>query len=130
MSKKIYLAGPYSHDDEKVRIGRFEQLNKIASVFMAEGYFVYSPISHTHPIAMAGSLPLGWDYWEKYDTAFIEWSDELHVAMIPGWMESKGVQAEIKIAEKLGKPVKFIEIDPCDFICTNPPYWECREFGE
>jgi site-specific DNA-methyltransferase (adenine-specific) len=108
--KKIYLAGPYSHPEEALRLKRFEQLNGIAADIMSKGDFVYSPISHTHPIAAAGKLPLGWEFWEKYDTTFIEWADEVHVAMLDGWELSKGVQAEISIAKALNKTIRYIEV--------------------
>ncbi len=107
--KKIYLATPYSHKDFVVMLHRFHQVNKAAASLMKEGDLVYSPISHTHPIALAGDLPKGWDYWEAYDLTFIEWADELYVLMQPGWKESVGVTAEIKIAKSMGKPVIYIE---------------------
>ena len=70
---------------------------------------VFSPISHTHPIAAAGNLPVGWEFWKQYDLTFIEWCDELYVLMADGWRESTGVTAEIKLAKELGKPVRYLE---------------------
>jgi hypothetical protein len=107
--KRIYLACPYSHHDARVREARFKRVNVFASMLMKCGDFVFSPISHTHPIAEAGGLPGSWEYWEPYDRSFLEWADELHVLMLPGWKESIGVQAEIRIAQASGKPVKYIE---------------------
>lgn len=106
--KKIYLATPYSHEDDNVRRSRFDDINKVAASLMSDGNCVYSPISHTHPIAEAGSLPLGWDYWEKIDRCFIDWCDEVYVYCADGWKESRGVQAEIFIAIELGKPVRYV----------------------
>ena len=106
---KIYLATPYSHAKPTVRSARFRKINEVAARLMAAGLHVYSPISHTHPIAEAGDLPLGWDFWEQYDRHFIEWCDQLYVYCADGWKESKGVTAEIQIAEELGKPVVFME---------------------
>ncbi len=74
---------------------------------MAGGFLVFSPISHTHPIAEAGDLPKGWEFWESYDRTFLEWCDRLHVLKLPGWRESIGVAAEIQIAGQLGKPVFY-----------------------
>lgn len=102
-----YLAAPYSHAERDVRVFRFNEINKFAAELMRAGELVYSPISHTHPIAEAGDLPRGWEYWERYDTAFIEHSRRIVVLMLPGWVESKGVTAEIGIAERLGTPVTF-----------------------
>jgi len=74
---------------------------------MSEGVLVFSPISHTHPIAMASAphdwkLPLGFDYWERYDTAVLESCKALIVCCLPGWDLSAGVAAEYRIADGLG----------------------------
>jgi nucleoside 2-deoxyribosyltransferase len=107
--KRVYLACPYSHVNAEVKQTRFEAVNKIAAEFMAKGYLIFSPISHTHPIALAGALPGHWEFWEAYDRTFIEWADELWVLKLEGWNMSKGVKAEIAIAKAAGKPVRYIE---------------------
>lgn len=103
--KKVYIAIPYKGLEEK----SFKVTNGVAHKLMNEGYVVYSPISHNHPIVMQEGLPKGWDYWEKHDTAFIKWCDILFVCKLDGWEESVGVQTEIKIAKKLKKEIKYIE---------------------
>ena len=80
---------------------------------MAAGVYVFSPISHTHPIAEAGSLPTGWEFWEAYDNIMLSRCTKLIVLMLDGWKESKGVAAEIKIAEKLGIPIVYIHDATC-----------------
>lgn len=102
--KKVYLATPYTGTLEQQE-SRFQKVNKIAANLIKQGYLVFSPISHTHPIALAGDLPTGWVFWEQYDLTFIEWADELYVYCQEGWRESTGVQAEIKLAKKLNKPI-------------------------
>lgn len=102
---KIYLACPYTHKDMSIKIQRFEAVNKKAGELMNRGYIVFSPISMTHPIAVAFNLPSHWDFWEKQDTPFIEWCDEFHVYCLPGWEKSKGIKAEHEIAEGLDKKV-------------------------
>lgn len=79
---------------------------------MQLGEIVYSPISHNHPIASAHGLPTGWDFWEMYDTAFLEQCKLLIVLRLPGWDKSKGVDAEIKIANKLKIPIEFSNPQP------------------
>lgn len=110
--RKIYLAGPYSHPDSLVREQRFTMLNKVAAILMAQKDIVFSPISMTHPIATECNLPLGWDFWEANDRAFIEWCDVLVVAKLPGWKESAGVEKEIAIAKGMGKEVAFLKVKP------------------
>lgn len=104
----IYLASPYSHADPAVRQQRFETVCFVAANLMREGTHVYSPIAHTHPIALKGDLPKGWDFWEAFDRKMLAACQECWVVMMDGWRESKGVQAEIKIAEEMGLPVKYV----------------------
>lgn len=104
----VYLATPYFHPDPKTEQVRFEKVNKIAAALMAEGVHVYSPISHSHPIAEAGNLPGHWTYWEKYDTAVLECCKAMIVYQLDGWQASKGVRAELFIAKKLRMPVYYL----------------------
>lgn len=67
----VYLACPYSHWDFAVSESRFLEVNWAAAKLMAAGEHVFSPISHTHPIAMAGALPTDWGYWQAYDRAIL-----------------------------------------------------------
>ena len=106
--KKIYLATPYSHKQQNIRRDRFNAVNEVAAKLMRDGNLVFSPISHTHPIAEAGGLPKDWEFWEEYDKTFIEWADEVYVFMQEGWAESKGVTAEIEIAKETNKPITLL----------------------
>ena len=105
---RIYLATPYSDPDPKIRQERFDNINRIAASLINDGHYVFSPISHTHPIALIGNLPTGWEFWDGFDRSFIEWCDVVCVFCTAGWDTSVGVQAEIKIANELGKPIKYI----------------------
>jgi hypothetical protein len=112
----VYLAVPYSDDDPSVREWRFEQANLAASVMMRAGLHVFSPISHTHPIAKAGTLPLGWDFWEGYDRAILQTCAAMVVLKLPGWERSAGVAGEIKIAGELGIPVSYVYQQDCESV--------------
>lgn len=107
---KIYLATPYSHKDSFIKEKRFNDINMITAKLMNEGYCVFSPISHSHPIAISNNIPDDWNFWKDYDTLFIEWCDELWVYCCDGWKESVGVTAEIDIAIFMNKPIKYIEV--------------------
>lgn len=103
-----YLACPYSHPDPVVMAHRFDRVNRAAANLIEQGMVVYSPISHTHPIAVAGDLPdKSWAFWEQFDRAYLNLSHQLIVLCLPGWKESVGVAAEIKIAGELGIPVVY-----------------------
>lgn len=104
----MYLASPYSHDDSLVVEQRFEAVCRAAARLMERGTLLYSPIAHTHPIAMHGKLPTDWTYWERYDRAMINACDTLGVLMLDGWSVSRGVTAEIMIAEELDKPIEYL----------------------
>jgi hypothetical protein len=103
----IYLAVPYTHEDEKVRIERFEAVNRFAAFLVDSGEFVYSPISHCHPIISVSDLSTGWEYWKAYDEMMIGHCSELFVLCLEGWRKSIGVNAEIEIAKKLGLQVRY-----------------------
>jgi hypothetical protein len=107
MSELIYIASPYSHGAENVRRDRFDAVCEYAGRLMQLGHVVYSPIAHSHPIAMRVGLPTDWDYWKTFDHAMITRSTALMVLMLPGWRESEGVTAEIKMARELGIPVDY-----------------------
>lgn len=105
----IYLAVPYSHPDPKIAEQRFNIVNKVAANLIAGGLHIFSPISHSHPIAIIGNLPTDFNFWINYDRSFLECSNKLIVLMLDGWKESKGVTGEIAIAKELGIPIEYLE---------------------
>lgn len=105
-----YLAVPYQHVDKAVMIERFNAVNRVAARLMLEGQYIFSPISHTHPIAESGELPRGWDYWQGYDRAMLSCCTSLIVLCLPGWEQSVGVQAEIAIAKELGLAIEYLSV--------------------
>jgi len=119
----IYLASPYSHENPAVKEERFHAACACAAEMMRSGMHVFSPIAHTHPIAAHG-LPGDWAYWQTYDRAMLSRCDELVVLCLPGWKESTGVQAEIKIARELGIPVRFA--NPADQPNERTDHAPCR----
>ena len=104
----IYLASPYSHPDPAIREERFRAACRAAAQLMRIGNIVFSPIVHSHPIALHG-LPTDWRFWERHDREHLVRCDEVVVLMLNGWQESEGVHAEIRIAAELGKPVRYLE---------------------
>lgn len=109
---RVYLATPYGHENMAVCVGRFEKVSTMAHRLMHEGYHVFSPISHSHPIAMlTNESHLDHAFWLDQDTAFLDWCDEVWVYCQPGWEESGGVDWEINWALEEGKPVKLINYE-------------------
>jgi Domain of unknown function (DUF1937) len=112
MSKElIYLACPYTHQDHSVMVARFNAVNLASAKLMEQGKYLFSPISHTHPIAEAsqGKLPREWDFWEGYDRVMLRACNRIIVLKLPGWEQSKGVSAEIAIAKEMGIPIEYLE---------------------
>ena len=106
--KKIYLAIPYSWNPDY----SFKEANRIAAKLMNEGNLVFSPISHSHPIAdyLPPELRKDSQFWLKYDLPMIDWADEVYVIDLGGNLvaDSVGVSAEIRYAQKTNKPIKII----------------------
>lgn len=92
----IYMASPYSHMKFFVMEARFEAACMAAGYLMRQGKAVFSPIAHSHPIHRASALPNTYDFWvEGQDLHILKRCDELIVLTLPGWEDSKGIQAEI-----------------------------------
>jgi len=106
----VYLASPYSHADPDVREVRFKAVCKAAAILMADGVSVFSPIAHTHPIAIEGDLQKGWDFWKRYDTEMIRACRCVCVLELPGWEASAGICCEINLARTLRKPVHHLPL--------------------
>ena len=107
----IYIASPYSHDDPEVRQARFKQVCRYAGLCLTRGEDVFSPIAHTHPIAMYWMLPKGWEFWKRIDTVMIRMASKLRVYKMAGWDTSVGVHAEIELAKSLNIPVEYVEVE-------------------
>lgn len=104
----IYLACPYSHPDPSVREARFRAANGAAAWLMARGEIVFSPISHSHPIAQQCDLPKDFEFWRRQDEAMIALCDEVAVLVIDGVADSRGVMLETSYAIALGKQVRYL----------------------
>jgi len=98
-----YLASPYTDAYPDVQTMRFELAALAAGQLIKQGYFVFSPITHTHPIAIHSTLPTDWQYWAEYDELMIRKCDLFVILTLDGWKESKGVQAELLIARNRRK---------------------------
>lgn len=105
----IYLASPYSHLDPAVVTQRVAIVCRMAARLMREGHIVFSPIAHSHAIAVAGGLPTDWTFWERYDRAMLAACAELWIANIDGWQYSKGIAGEIAIFSHFGRPIRHVE---------------------
>lgn len=114
--RKVYLASPYSHPDESIRVRRYEAAVKVAAKIMQLGNACFSPISHTHAIGL--EIPQEkHEFWMAQDIPFLLSCDELWVLCLDGWDKSKGVAEEIEVAKKHGMYIHHVH--PHEFDVAN-----------
>lgn len=105
----IYLACPYSAPDNATRRIRWVQSADAAAWLVRNGKIVFSPITHSDPIARIGDIdPLDFETWNRQNEVFMTHCDQLYVLALPGWQKSKGIQAEVKNFREQGKPVYML----------------------
>lgn len=81
-----------------------------AGHLIAQGIPAYSPIAHTHPIAVeCGIDPLDHEIWLPADRPMMDAACGLVVVKMDGWQESKGVNYEITRFLEQGKPVHYMD---------------------
>lgn len=102
----IYLAVPYTHPDPVVRQRRFEAATAYAAKLMLVGHTVFSPITHSHPIAQHGQCP-NWSQWQPLDLFILSLSRRLVVLCLDGWEQSEGVRDEIQWARNCGVAMEY-----------------------
>ena len=108
MKKLYYLAGPYSHPEEEVRIKRYRDLTHAAIKLFEYDLAIFSPISYNgNSTFLKYDLKTDWKTWEKLDKLFISRCDALIVLTLDGWEKSVGVTAEIAYANQLEMPVIY-----------------------
>jgi Domain of unknown function (DUF1937) len=110
-----YLATPYSKWLAGI-VDANAVAQKLAARLILERVPVYSPIAHTHGIALAGALdPFDHDIFMPADKPLFDASFGLLIADLPGWRESKGVQMEVGWARAGRKPMLLLNTITLDF---------------
>lgn len=109
MSGLFYLATPYSKYPGGIDEA-FKMACRAAGALLRSGVPVYSPIAHTHPIAIYSEIdPFDHDIWLPFDEAIMSHACGILVYRADGWETSKGISHEIAFFVRAGKPI--IEID-------------------
>lgn len=108
MSKIIYIASPYSHKEEAIRILRAKQISQFSAILLKSGLIVFSPISYGHEMTNHCDLPTDFKFWEDFCLSFLSKCEEMYVYMIPGWEDSIGIKNEILYCETNSIPIKYI----------------------
>ena len=104
----FYLATPYAKypggTDEA-----FKLACRAAARLMKSGLKIFSPIAHSHPIAVHSGIDLlNHDFWLGQDEALMDGAKGLIMLMAEGWEQSFGMNEELKYFRKAGKPVIYV----------------------
>ena len=113
----IYLAAPYCGTLHEVH-ERMERIAEYSAEMRRRGNYVTTPLFH-HWTLQESDVSLG-SYWEDYSEELLVGlsllrglgkSVHVHLLQLPGWKESKGVERELVVAERLELPVEVISIE-------------------
>ena len=106
-----YLATPYSKYPAGIH-DAFMLASKAAMEFIRQGIRVYSPIAHTHPIAIFGRHdPCDHKTWLALDRPFMNGAVGLVIVKMQSWEESAGIKMEIEEFKTVGKPIYYFECE-------------------
>lgn len=106
-----YLGTPYSKYPPELGgiAGAYQRACELAAMMILNGYHVYCPIAHTHPISIEGKLnPFDHELWMPLDEHFMHGAKGLVIGMMAGWEDSYGLTIEREYFAKAGKPVKYM----------------------
>jgi hypothetical protein len=104
-SKLIYLATPYTHENNEVMERRYEAVTHTLGALLEHGQAAYSPITHCRKVQQMGYCD-EWteDDWLGFDKNFLDHCDTVLILGLPGWKSSPGVTWEIAYAEEHDLP--------------------------
>lgn len=110
MTTLAYVATPYTKYKPGIEQAYIDAC-KLTARLISAGVNAYSPITHSHGIALHGNIdPLDQRFWNYVDAAILSKCDTLIVAHMDGWDQSSGVAHEIEVFEAAGKPI--FDLDP------------------
>jgi hypothetical protein len=107
----IYVASPYSHPDENIRIERFNKVSKFVTNLVSKGFCAISPITYGHTLLNYKNMPTDFEFWNNFCISLLSKADILYVYKIEGWNQSKGLNEEIKYAQENNIEIIYIEED-------------------
>lgn len=112
----LYAATPYSKYEGGIHHAFIDACKVTERMLRAGLLNVYSPIVHSHSLAIYGNLdPLDHGIWLPFNEAIIRKSDALVVVTLQGWEESDGIKHEIRAFVADGRPVYFMSPDDLSY---------------
>ncbi len=103
--KHIYIASPYTKGDQFCNV---QKQISCANNLIDKGYIPFSPLLMS--VYLHAQIERDWQTWMDIDYSWVEKCDGL--LRLEG--ESKGADAEVEYAKKIGIPV-FYDIDAIRF---------------
>ncbi|CAH2606094.1 conserved protein of unknown function (plasmid) [Rhodovastum atsumiense] len=105
-----YLASPYSRYP-----GGIEEAFRLAlretGRLVSAGVPVFSPIAHTHPVAVECGLdPYSHDIWIPVDEPIMRAASGLIMLRAESWEQSYGMRLELEAFTAAGKPVVWMDV--------------------
>jgi nucleoside 2-deoxyribosyltransferase len=80
-----------------------------SAILMRAGVPVFSPIVHTHPIAMQGKFDtLDLPFWLRVDQPMMDAAAGIIMLTAPTWEKSRGMAHELDVFKAAGKPVYWM----------------------
>ncbi len=103
----MYVGTPYSLYEDGLE-NAFVEAAKVTAELLRRGIPVFSPITHSHPIARYGNIdPLDHKIWLALDEHMMRAADALLVIKMPGWEESYGIKHEVAFFEAAHKMIYY-----------------------
>lgn len=105
----LYIASPYSGTVNEQH-QRFEAVREYTVKLIRVGHVAFSPIVYAHQIAHDYELGTDAKTWQSFNEDMIRICERMHVLKLEGWRLSKGVTAEIELAQRLGLEIDYISV--------------------
>jgi hypothetical protein len=110
-----YLATPYSKFPGGLEAA-FDLACRQSAILIQARVPVFSPIAHTHPIAIIANMdPLDHTIWLPCDAPLMNAATGIIMLRAESWEQSYGMRVERETFEAAGKPVVWMDPD------TVPP---------
>lgn len=103
-----YLGQPYTAHSQSCEVA-YRQGCEAAGWLIDRGVPIFSPIAHSHPIAMIGKVKHDcYDTWLSLDERLMEGAHGLLVLELPGYETSKGLNWERAWFKERHRPIVFL----------------------
>jgi len=104
----IYVASPYTSDEEHIRNARYGIVLHYVRNRMLTGEVLFSPIVYGHQFVAGNSAVVPASFWRNFNFHMLRNSNSMRVLRMPGWYNSAGIAEEIEYCVKYRIPVEWV----------------------